>query len=248
MKSYVWLENKSTCIAIKCEFQGFQRLIKIKNSTIQSYVRTVQCRLWMTHVMPLSKGQWVTQEEKNKLRVSVFHLNEPKVEFSMGYFHHALWLYAPVAVHAHHVLLVYTLPLPPCDPDSARQAQTQTNYCVSKLLSPLRQTFPLISTPFPEEVSACLLIPMWQQLSTCRVMGQVPMKVTAVRSLHERIGPRFTLLPKQPLHLHRGRCEGGTWASPTLDLSVWCLRDGKCWDKQAPLVHGGLTCLRLTLH
>lgn len=123
----------------------------------------------------------------------------------MGYFHHALWLYAPAAVHAHHVLLVYTLPLPPCDPDSPRQAQTQTNYCVSKLLSPLRQTFPVISTPFPKEVSVCLLIPVRQQLSTCRVIGQVPMKVTAVRSLHERTGPGFMLPPKQPLHLHSGK-------------------------------------------
>lgn len=132
---------------------------------------------------------------KSKFKVSEFLLNEPKLVFSMGYFHHALWLSAPVAVHPHHVLLVYTLPLLLCNPDSARQAQTQTNYCVSKLLSPLRQTFPLISTPFPEEVSVCLLIPVWQQLSTCRVIGQVPMKVTAVRSLHQRIGPRFTLLP-----------------------------------------------------
>lgn len=82
-------------------------------------------------------------------------LNEPKVEFSVGYFDHALWLYAPVASCAVSTHSALTL----CNPDSARQAQTQTNYCVSKLLSPLRQTFPLISTPFPEEVSVCLLIP-----------------------------------------------------------------------------------------
>lgn len=95
--------------------------------------------------MLLIKGQCATLEEK----VPVFLLNKPKL--ALGYF--ARLLYAPVAAHAHHVLLVYTLALPLCDPDSARRAQTQTNYCVSELLSPLRQTFPLISTPFPEEVS-----------------------------------------------------------------------------------------------
>lgn len=154
------------------------------------------------------------------------------MEFSMGYFHHALWLNAPVVVHAHHVLLVYTLPLPPCDPESARQAQAQTNYCVSKLLCPLLQTFSLISNPFPEEEPVCLLMLVRQQLSTCRVTGRVPVKVTAVGSLHERIGRRFTSLPKQPLHLHWGRCEGGSRASPASDLSVGCWKTGNVWKNK----------------
>lgn len=100
--------------------------------------------------------------------------------------------------------LVYTLPLNPCDPEYSRQAQAQTNYCASKLLSPPRQTFHITPTPFPQEVSVGLLMLVLQQLSTCRVTGWVPVKVTAVGSLHKRIAPRFTLLPK-PLQLHWGR-------------------------------------------
>ncbi len=63
-------------------------------------------------------------------------------------------------------------PNPRATPKSARQAQAQTNYCVSKLLHPLLQTFSLICTPFPEEESVCPLMPVQQQqLSTCRGHG-----------------------------------------------------------------------------
>lgn len=75
-----------------------------------------------------------------------------------------------------------------------------------------------------------LLIPVWRQLSTCRVIEQVPMKVTAVRSLHERIGPGFTLPPKNNHFINTGED-----VKVALEhLSVGCLRAGKHWRKQVP--------------
>lgn len=220
------------------------------DSKFNNPVRSVQCRLWLTPVMLLSDGQWVTQRETSKLR-DCFSFNEPKVKFSMGYFHHGLWLYAPVSAHAHHVLLVYTLPLPPRAPDSALQAQTQTNHCVSKLLSPLRQTFPLISIPFPEEVSVCPLMPVRQQLSTCRVTGQVPVKVTAVGSLREEDRAQVHTAAKTTTSSPPGKM--WRWHLNISNIEYFCrmLESWKCLGKTSSGPHwllGGLTWLHLTLH
>lgn len=149
IKCYTWQENNLTLqnyTAIKMWILGTKKCLKLcLNCLLWTYTDTCDAFKY--------RSRSDSEREKSKLRVSVFLLNKPKLEFSIGYFHRALWLYAPVAAHAHHVLLVYTLALPLCDPDSAHQPHKQTNYCVSKLLSPVCQTFSLISAPFPEEAS-----------------------------------------------------------------------------------------------
>lgn len=134
--------------------------------------------------------------------------------------------------------VAYTLPLLLCNPDSACQVQTQTNYRVSKLLSRLRQTFPLISAPFPEEVSVCLS-------SNAGVAAALHLRGHWTGS-HEGHSceiitsedwAQVYTAAKQPLHHHWGRWEGGTWASPTLARAIGCLGNEMstgCW-----CVHGG---------
>lgn len=90
---------------------------------------------------------------------------------------------------------------------------------VSKLLSTLHQPFLLISTPIPWR--GVFLSTNTSATAAFHLQGhwRVPMKVTAVRSLHERSG--FTLLPKQPLHHQWGGAGRGTRASLTLDPPCW---------------------------
>lgn len=112
---------------------------------------------------------------QSKLRVSVFLLNEPKVKFSMGYFHHALWLLrssssarSSCAVSIHSALT----PVRPwlCSaashPDKllCLQAAPSSAPNISSYFYPIPPT---------DEVSACPLITVWWQLSTCggRWMG-----------------------------------------------------------------------------
>lgn len=103
--------------------------------------------------------------------------------------------------------------------------------CLQAALSSAPNIFSYFHPPHSlEEESVCPLMPVRQQLSTCRVMGRVPVKVTAVGSLHERIGPRFTLLPKQPLHLHRGKMWRWLSSVSNMDLS-WMLESRKCLEK-----------------
>lgn len=54
---------------------------------------------------------------------------------------------------------------------------------------------------------------------------------------------------KQPLHHHWGRWEGGTWASPTLDISIGCLGNENVGETSIGCrwLHGGPTSLHITL-
>lgn len=131
-------------------------------------------------------------KEENRVESFCFPVNEPKVEFMMGYFHHALWVHAPAAAHTHHVLLVYTLPLPPSRP---RLCSAGSDPDKLLCLQAARSSAPNISSyfcPIPQR-GACLSANAGAAaaFSTCGVTGRVPVKVAAVGSLHERIGSRF---------------------------------------------------------
>lgn len=73
--------------------------------------------------------------------------------------------------------------------------------CSLPLPSPPRQTFQIISIPFPRRgASVAWLMPPLQLLSNRGVTGRVPTKVTAAGSLHKRIASRSKPLsrPLQP--------------------------------------------------
>ena len=150
--------------------------------------------------------------EQNRVESFCFPVNEPKVEFMMGYFHHALWLHAPAAAHTHHVLLVYTLPLPPARPRLCSAGSDPDKLlCLQAALS----SAPNISSyfcPIPQR-GVCLSgnAGAAAAFSTCGVTGRVPVKVAAVGSLHERTGSRFLHRCQNNRFMSTGGGVGGTW-------------------------------------
>lgn len=98
----------------------------------------------------------------------------------------------------------------PQNPSSAQQAPTQTNHSHCKLLSPLcskRSTFffklHFLMRWLCTNTSTAAAFHLWGH-------WHIPMKVKALRSLHDGTGLGFTLLPKQHFTTTGGRCECGS--------------------------------------
>ena len=139
--------------------------------------------------------------------------------FSMGCFPAALWLNAPVAVHAHHVLLVNTLPLTPRDPDSDPDKLQCLRAAPSSAANISSHFYPI---PWrAARPSVC-----WYErggfFPPALPLDRFPWRSQLSDHYMWGLGPGLHRCQNNHFIPTGGRRRGGTWASPTLDL---CLQD-----------------------